>query len=120
MEFPKRLPRDSGGALLKNPEDSAKTINNEEINSIKDFAKQYLTNINLRDVKYSSCLYDMTPDSHFILSNHPHFPQVAFAVGLSGHGYKMSNIIGEILVDLVTKNSTAYDLSFLSLNRFSK
>lgn len=61
------------------------------------------------DEFYANCLYDLTPDQDII---------VAFAVGLSGHGYKMSNIVGDILVDLVTKKSTSYDISFFSLKRF--
>ena len=58
------------------------------------------------------------PDHQFVIDNHPDYPQIAFAEGLSGHAYKMCNILGQILVDLVTKQSTEFDISFLSLNRF--
>lgn len=38
----------------------------------------------------------------------------AFAVGFSGHGFKMASIVGEILADLVTQGSTRHDIAELN------
>ena len=38
----------------------------------------------------------MTPDSHFILDEHP-----TLGAGFSGHGFKMAPVTGEILARLL-------------------
>jgi hypothetical protein len=43
------------------------------------------------------CIYTMTSDEHFIIDAHPEYPQVGLAAGLSGHGFKFSSMVGEIL-----------------------
>ena len=43
----------------------------------------------------------MTPDSHFILDNHPTISNCVIAAGFSGHGFKMAPAVGELLVDLL-------------------
>lgn len=115
-----KVARHNGGILLPHPNEDALEFDskNEEAEAIKQFANDYLTKISLDSIKEADCLYDITPDGQFIIDNHPNYPQVAFAAGLSGHAYKMSNILGQILVKLVTKQPTEFDISFLSLNRF--
>jgi glycine/D-amino acid oxidase-like deaminating enzyme len=44
-------------------------------------------------------MYAMTPDEHFIIDAHPEYPQVSLAAGFSGHGFKFSSVVGEILSD---------------------
>ncbi len=41
----------------------------------------------------------MTPDEHFIVGVHPRDPSGIVAAGFSGHGFKFSPAIGEIIVD---------------------
>jgi glycine/D-amino acid oxidase-like deaminating enzyme len=43
----------------------------------------------------------MSPDEHFIVDTHPRFPNLAFAAGLSGHGFKFTPVLGQHLVRLV-------------------
>lgn len=112
-----KVARHNGGALMHHPHDSPAF--NNEAEAIKQFAKQYLPQLTFNEIiKEACCLYDVTPDHQFVIDNHPDYPQVAFAAGLSGHAYKMSNILGQILVDLATKQATEFDISFLSLKRF--
>ena len=40
-------------------------------------------------------------------------------VGLSGHGFKMASVLGEIMADMATKGSTEHPIEFLSANRFN-
>ena len=47
----------------------------------------------------ATCMYTMTPDEHFIIDAHPEYPQVSLAAGFSGHGFKFSSVVGEILSD---------------------
>jgi len=65
------------------------------------------------------CMYTMTPDGHFALGIHPREPRVVVAGGFSGHGFKFAPVVGEIVCDLAADGSTAYDVEFLSLKRFT-
>ena len=63
------------------------------------------------------CIFTNTPDEHFIIDKHPDHPHVAIAAGFSGHGYKFSSVVGEILGDLVTEGRTPFDISLFSATR---
>ena len=60
----------------------------------------------------------MGPDRHFAVDRHPEHPQVVYACGFSGHGFKFASVIGEILVDLVLDGATPHPIGFLSATRF--
>jgi sarcosine oxidase len=64
------------------------------------------------------CMYDLSPDRHFIVGAHPDEPRVILAGGFSGHGFKFASVMGEILADLALEGATPYDLEFLSPQRF--
>ena len=57
------------------------------------------------------CTYTNTPDEHFLIDHHPAHPQVLITSACSGHGFKFSPVIGEILADLSQHNQPRFDLS---------
>ena len=59
----------------------------------------------------------MSPDEHFIIDVHPEHPQVCFAAGLSGHGFKFGVLIGAILADLAERGATEYPIGMFGLER---
>jgi sarcosine oxidase len=65
------------------------------------------------------CLYALTPDENFIIGRHPVWDRVAVAAGFSGHGFKFTPVVGEILADLSTGVAPSYDLSLFAPSRFS-
>jgi sarcosine oxidase len=65
-----------------------------------------------------TCMYTMTADEHFIIDSHPEYPQVILAAGFSGHGFKFSPVIGEILAELVDTGTTSRDITLFSGSRF--
>jgi glycine/D-amino acid oxidase-like deaminating enzyme len=62
-------------------------------------------------------MYTMTPDAHFVLDFHPSHPQVIIAAGFSGHGFKFSSVVGEILSDLALTRKTSRDIALFSATR---
>ena len=66
---------------------------------------------------HTVCYYTMTPDEHFVVDRHPEHPQVAFAAGLSGHGFKFTPVLGRILCDLVLNGSTDAPIESLRYDR---
>ncbi|MGN6810491.1 MAG: N-methyl-L-tryptophan oxidase [Thermomicrobiales bacterium] len=67
-----------------------------------------------------TCMYTNTPDRHFILDRHPAHEQVVYGCGFSGHGFKFSSVIGEILADLALDGTTKHPIGFLSAARFAR
>jgi monomeric sarcosine oxidase len=64
------------------------------------------------------CQYENSPDSNFIMDQHPEAKNVWLAGGGSGHGYKMGPAFGEMLSNLVLSEKSPEPL--FSLSRFKK
>ncbi|HWO77391.1 MAG TPA: N-methyl-L-tryptophan oxidase [Bacillus sp. (in: firmicutes)] len=67
-----------------------------------------------------TCIYTLTPDEKFVIDIHPDYPNVAFAAGFSGHGFKFSSAVGEALSQLIISGKTKIDLSPFAISRFIK
>ena len=65
----------------------------------------------------ATCMYTMTPNRHFVIDSHPRHPQVSIAAGFSGHGFKFSSLVGEILCDLALSRQTSSNISLFSVSR---
>ncbi|XP_074176059.1 peroxisomal sarcosine oxidase isoform X3 [Rhinolophus sinicus] len=59
-----------------------------------------------------------TPDEHFILDRHPKYDNIVIGAGFSGHGFKLSPVVGKILCELSMKLTTHYDLTPFQMSRF--
>jgi sarcosine oxidase len=67
-----------------------------------------------------TCLFANSPDENFVLDLHTDFPQVSIAAGFSGHGFKFSSVIGEIMADFAVQGmSKRFDLSLFGMTRLS-
>lgn len=51
------------------------------------------------------CQYEQTPDSHFIVDRHPKNEKVWLVGGGSGHGFKHGPAVGEMVANLILKES---------------
>jgi sarcosine oxidase len=78
----------------------------------------HLPAANGRRLAATTCLYTMTPDGDFILDRLPGHEAIIVASPCSGHGFKFSPVIGEVLADLAIDGTTAHDISRFSLSRF--
>ena len=66
----------------------------------------------------ASCLYTMTPDANFVIDFHPENNRIVVASACSGHGFKHSAAVGEVLSDLVIDGKSKIDISSFSMKRF--
>ena len=66
-----------------------------------------------------AALYDMTPDSNPIIGKSHKIENLYYAVGLSGHGFKLAPIIGKLLSDLIVDNKTDSLLEKFQASRFT-
>jgi len=78
---------------------------------------RYLPQAAGRILDRATCVYTNTPDHDFLLDAHPAHANVIIASPCSGHGFKFSSAIGEILADLVTSGKTSFDLAPFALSR---
>ena len=66
-------------------------------------------------------LYAITPDWHPILDKLPGLDGAYCAVGFSGHGFKMSPIVGQLMAELVLDGkASTLDISALRYGRFAE
>lgn len=70
-------------------------------------------------IKTATCLYTVTPDFGFVIDYHPESQNVIVASPCSGHGFKHSPAVGELLAQLATKGETKFDIGKFSFRRFS-
>ena len=66
-------------------------------------------------------LYAITPDWHPIIDRLPGLEGAFCAVGFSGHGFKMSPIVGQLMAELIMDgNASALDIAPLRYTRFDE
>ena len=96
-------------------------VTQEEIEAMyENFVAPYFPGLSDTCVKAISCLYTVTPDSHFVIDTHPKYPSVIIASPCSGHGFKHSAAIGEALSQLVIDGKSKINIGSFSFSRFFK
>jgi sarcosine oxidase len=79
----------------------------------------HLPRLGPRCVKAVSCLYTATRDFHFVLDRHPRHANVIIASPCSGHGFKHSPAIGELVADMIQGKTPAIDIGGFRLGRLA-
>jgi len=104
----------SGG----DPDTIAREPTLEDEAPLRAFAERYFPDGAGPTVALKTCLFEPSPDEHFLIDRHPDAPSAVVAAGFSGHGYKFCSVVGEILADLAIDGSTAHDIGLFRLDRF--
>jgi sarcosine oxidase len=105
------------GLPVTDPLNVDRRLDAEETARVEQFLLEYLPHVSMRNTDFATCLYTLSPDRHFVLDLHPRHPQVSFAAGLSGHGFKFASVLGEALADLSQHRNTRLPIGFLSSQR---
>ena len=84
---------------------------------VRAFARRHLPAADGRLRETHICMYTRTPDGHFVIDRAGE--RVVYASACSGHGFKFSSVVGEILADLALGGTTAHPIAFLSAARFA-
>jgi sarcosine oxidase len=102
-----------------NPESVAREVSQQEIEEMsKRYIAPHFVGLSHKCIKAEICLYTNTPDFRFVIDTHPEIFQVIIASPCSGHGFKHSAAIGEVLAQLVTEGRSTIDISKFSFQRF--
>jgi sarcosine oxidase len=100
------------------PDQLDRDVKPSEVQRMREIICLRLPEANGRLRSTAVCMYTNTPDSHFLIDWHPEYPQVLIASPCSGHGFKFSSAIGEVLSDLLVSGEARFDLSLFSLKRW--
>ena len=106
----------SGGDLCT-PETLRDATADGEVAEVRSCLARFIPALNRPLLKSVPCMYTLTPDEHFVVSTHPEFPQVAIAAGFSGHGFKFTSVIGEVLADLACNGTTQHPIALFDPGR---
>jgi sarcosine oxidase len=96
-----------------------RAVDDAEIEAVRRPVVRYLPAAGGQVLRTSTCLYTMTPDRDFVVDRHPVHPEVVYACGFSGHGFKFASALGEALAELVTGRQVTSPIGFLSARRLS-
>ncbi|OAI52250.1 hypothetical protein AYO47_06395 [Planctomyces sp. SCGC AG-212-M04] len=107
-----KLAEHTGGEPV-DPDHVDRTLREEDVRPLDEFRRLALRGLEPDPVRYSVCMYTLTPDRHFVIDRQGVAANVAFACGFSGHGFKFAPVVGEALADLVTVGRTALPVDFL-------
>jgi len=107
------------GGEVTTPDDVRREVLSDDDDAMRAQMRRFVPEASDRILDSRVCLYTNTPDHHFVIDTHPEHPEVVMASPCSGHGFKFSSAIGEVLADLVTKGASAMDLRLFEARRFS-
>lgn len=64
-----------------------------------------------------TCMYTNTPDFHFLIDRHPEHSSVHIVSPCSGHGFKFSSAIGEMIAEKVINGASRFDTGQFGIAR---
>jgi sarcosine oxidase len=91
----------------------------EDEEMLREFASRYFPAGAGPTVSLKGCLFTNSPDGHFIIDLHPQHPQISYAAGFTGHGYKFASVMGEIMAELAIRMNTRHNIDLFRLDRFT-
>jgi glycine/D-amino acid oxidase-like deaminating enzyme len=109
----------TGGEPVEDPLTDSREPEPEDDARVAAFVAAHLPGVQPERIQHKTCFYTRTPDEHFILDRYPGCENIAYAAGLSGHGFKFAPALGELLIELVDGESPPPDIGFLSRERFA-
>ncbi|KAM9320554.1 peroxisomal sarcosine oxidase [Gastrophryne carolinensis] len=89
-----------------------------DVQILCEFVSKYIPGLIPEPAIIEQCMYTNTPDCNFILDYHPLHRNIVIGSGFSGHGFKLSPVVGKILSELSMDKQPSYDLTPFRVTRF--
>ena len=96
-------------------------VNDKDTDLLDSFIKRRLPAAAGLRVRSTTCRYTMLPSEDFLLDLLPGDKRIVVASPCSGHGFKFTSVVGEILADLALEGGTDLPIgafSFAAMDRF--
>lgn len=101
------------------PDALRRTVRDDEVELVRTLMRRFMPDADGPLRASEPCMYTNVPDDHFVIDHHPDHASVIIASPCSGHGFKFSSALGEVLADMATGDPVAFDTSLFSLARFT-
>lgn len=99
-------------AVTTRPDLVDRTVSEEEIRMMYDeYVRPHIPGLSSECLKAEACLYSKAPDWKFLIDYHPDNQNVIIASPCSGHGFKHSAAIGEVIADMAAGSKPRIDIS---------
>ncbi|MCH2160560.1 MAG: N-methyl-L-tryptophan oxidase [Phycisphaerales bacterium] len=105
-----------GPGAIVDPDHPVPSMSTEEVARFERDVHRILPGVLGKVVATATCLYTMSPDTHFLIDSLPQESRIVVAGGFSGHGYKFAPVVGEILADHALEGGTSHPAGFLGLH----
>jgi sarcosine oxidase len=110
--------KDHDGELTP-PDHVRREVTWKDEEPVRQFLKHHIPSLDSTPTSSMTCLYTNTPDGHFIIDFHPNYKNVIIVSACSGHGFKFSSVIGEVVREMVQDGKSKHDISLFEINRFA-
>ena len=104
--------------MTTNPENVVREPSASDLSPLLANAGRRLPTLQGPPIYGKICLYTNTPDEDFIVDAVPDLPGAFFCSGCSGHGFKFTILLGQILARLADGDPVSHNLSRFALSRF--
>lgn len=104
-----------GRSEKADPDNLVRTVSPAERAEFQALADRWMPRLAAKVTDTRVCMYTMTPDENFLVDQAPGKKRTWFAAGLSGHGFKMSPALGQVLSDLALDGASRLPADFLGL-----
>ncbi|MBR0557889.1 N-methyl-L-tryptophan oxidase [Ciceribacter sp. L1K23] len=104
--------RESIDPDLENP-----PVNDADRALLDGFARKRLPSAASVRMKSTTCRYTMLPSEDFLIDAIPHQKNVVICSACSGHGFKFTSVVGEILADLALDGGTSLPVDVFKFER---
>jgi sarcosine oxidase len=108
-----------GSGVFTDPDALERSVREDEIAVAHDALASFVPAAAGTFLRAAPCMYTLTPDEHFVIGAHPRHPNVVLAGGFSGHGYKFTPVVGEIVAALLAGDDPGFTLELFSPVRFA-
>jgi monomeric sarcosine oxidase len=109
----------TGGTVIQDPLVDDRAIEPMDRQRVETFLAAHMPGVSQKPADHVVCYYTMSPDEHFIVDRHPTHDNVVFVAGLSGHGFKFTSVLGEIMAEMASSGRTSQPIGFLNCRRWS-
>ena len=98
------------GGVITDVNRMRRSVSDDEVQDIRVVARRFLAGADTKLRATAVCMYTNTADEHFWIDRDPRNASVLIASACSGHGFKFSPVIGEILADLIEGKPPQLDI----------
>lgn len=107
-------------AHFREPVDPAKPnppVNKADTDLLDAFARKRLPKAASARLRATTCRYTMLPSEDFLIDFSPRHRNVVVSSACSGHGFKFTSVVGEILSDLALEGGSELPTSLFTFER---